>query len=292
MWWYDDRPLVGKRTMEKRTARRRRGGKDLNIEARITGQSKKGRRRFGVLISITVVVAGLIWLALMGTQTLAKFLFTDNEEYLIRRFELHSDGRLKPWHIREYAGLKEGQNLFAVDLERIRRDLESVPLVSDAEVCRRLPDTLVVKVKERVALARLGVGNDTDCNLAVDRQGYVLGPNSASSVLPVITGFSQDGLRPGSYIRSPAVGKALEVLDACMELPAARQLKIQTLDVRNADYLELRLSRGERVLLGKDEIAPRLRKVATIIDACNKMGRVPDLIDVTGDAQIPVRYAP
>jgi cell division septal protein FtsQ len=224
-----------------------------------------------------------------GVRYTGRQLFTRNNEYAIRHLDLNSDGRLKTWHIREYAGLEEGMNLFSVDIRKIRRDLESVPLVRSVTVQRRLPDTLAVRITERVALARLGARR-SGLPLAVDREGYVLGPSARSPALPAITGLPLRGLRPGSYLDDPVIRDALKVLDVCDTTRLNDYIKIERVDVHDPDFLELQLETGPRVQLARNRFDWRLRKVAGILRANRQMGRMPSLINATGDNNFPVQY--
>ena len=53
--------------------------------------------------------------------------------------------------LRRWAGVKPGENLFALDLARVKRDLEMVPLIDSVSVERVLPRTLRIRVTEREA---------------------------------------------------------------------------------------------------------------------------------------------
>ena len=51
------------------------------------------------------------------------------------------------------AGLREGENIFQADLSAAAERLLALPQIEEAKVTRRLPDTLVIEVRERRPVA-------------------------------------------------------------------------------------------------------------------------------------------
>ncbi len=289
MWWHDEKPI----TVRRRHANRRRPTREpiLLVNARLAEKRQEWRHRISTIVLVTVTVLALAWGAMVGTQHLVRVLFTENDQFVITELDCASDpgGRLKTSHITEYAGLKKGMNLFGVDLDAVRENLESVPLVSSVEVRRQLPDTLVVRVTERMALARLG-SRRSKLPLAVDREGYVLGPSSVSPSLPAITGFGKSVLRPGNHIRASEIRDAIQVLDICDSTRLSQYIAISSIDVAHPEFMDLRLSNAERVLLARKELDWRLRQVAAILQTSQQVGRSVAMIDATGEDIFPVKY--
>ncbi len=290
MWWNEEKPITVRRR-RKNPKRRRKKEPILLVKARKAEQHKEWRHRMGSIVMVTVILVGVIWLSMMGVQALGKILFTENKQFQIEKlvFETDANGKLKESHIREYAGLSEGINLFAVDIDKIRMALESVPLVNTVEVRRDLPGTLIVRVTERTPLARLG-RRASSFPLAVDAEGYVLGPSSYSTSLPVINGLQERGLKPGSQLTKPEVRDALDVLDTCDTTRLGQLLKVQVIEVGRPEYLDMRLVGGERILLGREKLDWRLRQVAAILQTSGEDGRRIAVIDGTGENIFPVQY--
>ncbi len=290
MWWRNNK---SRSAWPGRGNRRTRRSQEpvLMVKLRMAGQKKETRQRMMSVFLLTLVLVGLVWLGLMGTQSLGRLLFTDNQTYLIQHLDFSSDGRLNSGHLREYAGgIKEGMNLFCVDLQMIKKNLESVPLIKSAEVRRRLPDTLEVRVQERQALAQLGSGLG-GLPLSVDREGYVLGPSSRTPQLPAIKGFVMAGLKPGSFVGdAPAVADALKLLDLCDTTRLGDVIKVETVQVQHEEYMEMDLAGGETVRLARHDLPTRLDKIASILAESEQKNRPVASIDATGDNNFPVRH--
>lgn len=273
--------------------RRRGASRDqlLMVSARNSDKGRDRAHKVGALVLLLVAAAGSVWAAVSGANLLGEWLFVRNDKFIIQRLDLQSTGRLQPSHLREYAKVEEGMNLFALNIDQVRQDLESVPLVRSAEVWRDLPDRLVVRVTERMALARMAEGAG-GFPLAVDQDGYVLGPSAGRPSLPLISGVSERGLAPGSVVREATVVDALHALQLCDDSKLGAVIKIHTIDVRHPDYLDIRLTSGTRVLMGRDQLRFRLDKLAELLRTSAELGQDMVTADLTVDRNFPVEYRP
>jgi cell division septal protein FtsQ len=268
--WYDD-PFV--KFKKRKRNRRRRGSRDpiLMVNARVLAQRRHRIHRFGAVALFAAAIAGLLWLSLLSGRWAIGALFTTNPRYTITQFDLSSDGkRIPPRLIREFGGLEEGMNLFAVNLPDIRRRLEEVPLVQQAQAQRVMPSTLKVWVTERVAISRLGPEN-TPYPLAIDRYGYVLGRSARHPGLPQITGVDMSQLRPGKQTQLPEITDALRVLDLCDTEPAlAKVLHINRIDVSDINFLQLYLDPQRTAQLTREKLDTSLRNFAAQVQTADE----------------------
>jgi cell division septal protein FtsQ len=285
--WYMDEP---RRALGRKHNRRRDDGRNLilMVDARLNEQ-RQNMHRTGAAVLLCVVLAGAAWFGLRGARYLGQMLYSGNERYLITHLDVSSDGKLQPSHVREYAHVAEGMNLFAVDPQQVRKDLESVPLVESVEITRHLPDTLVIRVHERVAAARLGDDTATFA-MVLDHKGYVLGPTSTSPQLPSIHGFREKGLRPGVRVTDPGVQEALQVIALCDMPRLSHLIKVRSIDVSDNQLLDVRLVRGERVLLSRQDVDSKLEKLCEIMKHTADTGQAIAAIDMTVDRNFPVQY--
>jgi cell division protein FtsQ len=282
--WYDDDSRRSRNTYNRR---RQDVHSILQVTARLSDQRKERMHRLGGLLLLAGALAGALWVFMLGARFVGQKLFSENDYFTIAHLDIRSDGRLQPGHAREYAHVREGMNLFAVDLKNIREELESVPAVSVVRVARRLPDTLEIEISERVAVARLGE-DVAGYPLAVDRQGFVLGPTSASPGLPSIVGVREKGLRPGVRVNDGGALFALEVLQLCESPSLSRFIRIRQLNVANPEYLDVHLVRGEQVRLSRTDMRAKLDKLCEIIKTSADSGRAIARVDMTVERNFPV----
>lgn len=211
---------------------------------------------------IWVPIVGILAIALgvLLTWKIGALLFWDNPDYTIRKLEIHVDGAtITASQVRESMGVSEGTNLFARNLRTLRADfLRKTPIAKSVVLHRRLPDTLLIDIVERIPLARLGRSG----TLAVDREGRVFKLWAGSREYPVICGCAVENLKAGIQV-DQSVMNAIEVVDACNRSKVGERVKLASLDVSPKQYIDLYLAAGERVKLGwpdMDTASPEVRQ--------------------------------
>jgi cell division protein FtsQ len=272
--------LAFRKTEERRRNRPRESV--LKAAARSVERRRSLGRRMGgilaLLVGMPALLVGLVW----GGHEAWLAMFSENDFFRIRQVDVTTDGDLKTENIQEYAKVRAGLNLFAVRPEDIRRSLLSVPVIANAQVGRRLPDTLVIEVTERVAVARLGRPG-SGSPLAVDSTGHVLGPSSVRASLPVILGVRDNGLRPGDVVQDPMLREALAVLEICNEAAMRQELAVGTIDLGNEELLDVGLMSGEQVMLSRDRLEEKLRQLPAMRTMARKKGLDLAVYDMTVD---------
>ena len=126
--WYDD-PFVKFKKRKKQNRRRTRASREpiLMVNARMLEQRQERMRKVGTVLLCLVALAGAVWLVLQGGRWMGRVLFTQNDFYAVRSFDLSSDGRRIPASlIQEFAQVGEGMNLFAFSLRDVRHRLAEV----------------------------------------------------------------------------------------------------------------------------------------------------------------------
>ena len=272
--------MAFRRKEEKRRNRSRESV--LKVAVRSAERRRVVRRRVVMLVMVLVVLPALGFGLLWGGHRLWLSLFEENEFFQIRQIEVTTDGELRVGNILEYARVQNGMNLFAVRPESVRESLLSVPVVANAQVGRRLPDTLVIEVTERVAVARLGRPG-SGSPLAVDATGHVLGPSSVRASLPVILGVRDKGLRPGDVVQDEMLKDALRVLEIANQAAMRQELVVATIDLSNEEQLDVGLASGEQVLLSRDQMEPKLRQLPIMRSVARSKGLELTVYDMTVD---------
>jgi cell division septal protein FtsQ len=228
-----------------------------------------------------------------------ELLFWDNPAYTIRKVDIRIEGQaITAGHVREYTGIGEGTNLFAINLGRVQADfLRKTPHARSIVLQRKLPDTVAIMVTERMPLARLGRGSA----LGVDRDGHVFSLRGGPREYPAITGCPEGFLRPGARVDQPVLN-AIEVIDACNRVKAGELVKIASVDVSSRESLDMYLAAGEKVRInwtgmgapvtadGRREIEKKIGHLADVLRADEERGRRVVNLDLTyGDNYVPAQ---
>lgn len=173
-------------------------------------------------------------------------------------------------------------NFFSVDLEAVREMFEKLPWVRRAEVRRRWPDVLELRLEEHQAAAYWSVADSTETQL-VNRQGEVF-VAASNADLPAFSG--PQGSAAYLQAKHREFGAVLE--------PLGRRLVSLGLSAREA--WQLKLDDGMVIVLGRDqEKAPIGERLARFVrawpQASEKIGvqvAIADLRYPSGFALTPV----
>jgi cell division protein FtsQ len=170
----------------------------------------------------------------------------------------------------------------SVDLDAVEARVEALPWVADATVSRRWPGTVVVRVRERTAVAVAGVGSGA---VVVDRHGIVLGPATAADRLPLAGPDAVAG--PGE--RVPADKRRVVAMLAV--LPSRLRAEVAQGTV-GADGLGLVLRDGIVVNLGDPSRIETKADVITVLLAKADRATIATLDVAVADAPAITRQPP
>lgn len=213
--------------------------------------------RLRMAASALAISAGVV-LCLMvcwkgGELLLDRYVYT-NPALGIKRIDISTDGIIPTERIGAWANVKPGQNLLGLDLSRIKRDLELVPLIQSASVERVLPSDLIVKVREREPIARVHVfaprPNDgllERSSIYLDEEGMVIPEflrnlnskafDDATRFLPIVTGIGSTAFRPGHIVPSPHILAALNWIRAFQNSGMLGAVEVREIDVSSPTAL-------------------------------------------------------
>ena len=217
-------------------------------------------------------------------------------EGLRRRFARLTDVRvegaryLDASRVVRAAGLVRGQDLFSLDLARARQALLLEPRVASAEVARRLPRGVRVRIVEREPVLLVDHGAPWE----IDSAGVLLPPLETGVVadVPLLVGPRFDGLPAGAQVHRGQVQRGL----AWMRALSARELQlagqVSEVDVSDPTHTGLTLLDGTRVLAGSwPPGTPRLSALRVVIADLRQRGTAASEVDLRFDNQVIVRPA-
>ncbi len=249
-------------------------------------------KRTFVIILLFLILASILVAIGLGFRWIGRQLFSENPRFRIQHLEITCDGKLRQEQIREYSGLSEGMNLFSFSFDEIQSRMAKVPAVESVDLERELPSTLYVRVKERVPVARIKIGNYKIPRL-LDRYGVLLPPRASASLarLPLIQGLEAE-VRMGARVENRDIDYALEIIALCESKKYLHNhIPLETIDIRYDDYIDVRLTGGVRVKMPRFQLEPKLSKLAAIIEISKSKGKRVKEIDLTLETEkVAVSY--
>jgi len=221
----------------RRKSRKRRGGRVFSF--------------FLVLVMIGVIIASVT-------------MFFQTNEIVVTGVSKYTEAE-----IMEASGIVMGDNLFAVNkFEVERRIKEQYPYVGAVEIRRRLPDTFLFTVTERVPVAYLDAGEQ---RWILDKDAYLLEPLSISETVPYLQVVSEsEAVEPhsGEQLNLPEEG-AVNALESVMSGLSDLNMiaDVGQIDVSKLYRLSFLYQNRLQVQLGNAEkMEKKLRLFQTILE--------------------------
>ena len=275
-------------------------------------QAKRERlRRLRSLAALALAIVAIITVCWQGGAFALNRLVYENESFSVKQLDYRTDGIITVDQLRKWAGVRTGDNLLKLDLLRIKRDIELAPRVRAASVERYLPDTLQVRVAERVPMAQVwawqrdGAGEtDYDCvRLQLDETGHVMTPIDRHSVvapedqaewsLPVVSGIDLGKLKtlaPGRPAGLPKLRAALGLIREFRRSPLAGTVDLRVIDLSQPRILRVTTGDGGQVDLSTERLSRQLNRWARIRAHGQKFGLAIETVDLSVTNNVPVRW--
>ena len=245
---------------------------------------RRGGRRGWRIAQVLGVVAALALLAHVPWGALRKRWLT------VRDVRVEGLRYLDPASVQEIAGLAVGADLIAVDLKRARQALLLDSRISGAEVARRFPLGVRIRVTERVPALLVHHGTPWE----IDSTGVLLAPLERGVVadVPLLVGPNFEGVPAGTQVGSSAVARGLQWARALAAQPLQLAGQVSELDVSRDQVTTLMLLDGTRVVATAWPPSTRVLSALRVVLADLKQkGAVADEVDVRFDQQVIVRPA-
>jgi hypothetical protein len=246
----------------------------------------------------TLLVLFLLW---RGGAWLLDQLVYENPAFAVETIDIRSDGVISPEQIRRWADLKKGQNLLALDLSRVKRDLELVPMIQTVAVERVLPQTLRLRVYEREPVAQvlqpLGPGVREPIVFTLDQKGFVMLPvppsqrsvpwSATNEFLPVITGINYVELRPGRAVESLQVKAALRLITEFERSAMAGLVDLRWIDLSSPEVMIVLTGQGSKVTFSMNNLDQQLRRWRAVYDYARHQGKALASLDLSVLNNVP-----
>jgi cell division septal protein FtsQ len=288
-----------------RKSKNRRAGHEqhvLDVKLR-SDQVRAARLRFGAigLVLTATTLAGFFLLWKAGEWTLDCLIYK-NPAFTVERIDVKTDGVIAAEQVRRWSGVKPGQNLLALDLARVKRDLEMAPPIRLAAVERVMPHTLKLRVSERVPIAQVSVlrmkpgGGTETSTLYLDRDAFVMMPLMSgqralpvrtNEVLPAVCGLNLGAVLPGRKIDSAQVRGALQLIVAFQRSPMAARANLRMIDVSSPELLQVTTADQGKIVFSLSNLDQQLRRWQDIRDRAQQQGLTIASLDLSVPGNIP-----
>ncbi len=290
----------------KRSAKNRRLKSDSGLETlaeRRQISASRWRATTLAMIAAVFALASLMVVWRAGDWGMRRLVY-ENPCFALRSIDIKTDGIIPLEQLRQWAGVKLGDNSLALDLPQIKRHLELSPLIREAYIERILPSNLKIRVSEREpivqAYALAPTGKDGDLDISVyylDDEGYVMRPMdtlplgaAAQENYAVLTGLSRADLCPGHKAESPQVFASLRLLEAFERSPMLGQADLARIDISKPEVLVATTAHGAEIVFGLENMELQMRRWRVIQDYGLQQGKQIRSLDLSVTNNIPATW--
>jgi cell division septal protein FtsQ len=279
--------------------RQRRQQHLLDVRVRSHKATQHRNRRVVVGLSKIVLVVALVLGVLLGVRFASKRFFFENPDYRLSQIEAQTDGTLQREQILKAADLREGGNIFGVNLGQVRDRLQQLPQVDEVQVIRKLPGEIDIRITERKPIAWITSDKQisdpfaSDVAFLVDARGVLMKEKKLLPEylgLPLITGCTSESLEPGKIVESFEAKAALELLRLSTASFMQTRFLIREIDVSKGYCLVVSDKNHTRITFGFDNLDTQLQRLEQFLVYADDSKRELATVNLLVQRNIPVTF--
>jgi cell division septal protein FtsQ len=280
--------------------RHRRQQHLLDVKVRSRRVTQHRIRRALAVLSRVVLVAALCSAVYVGAREAARRLFFENRDYQLKTIELHTDGTLQREQVLKAADLREGENIFSVNLGRVHDRIQQLPQVDEVQVVRKFPAEIDIRVVERKPVAWITSDKEisdpfvSDAAFLVDARGVLMREKKLLPEylgLPLILGCSSESLEAGKVVQSAEAKMALELLRLSTRSFMQTRFQIRELDISRSYCLLVTDKNHTRVTFGLNDLEAQLQRLEQFLVYCDDSKQELETVNLLVQRNIPVTFA-
>jgi cell division septal protein FtsQ len=280
------------------TFRQRRQQHLLDVKVRSRTALQHRNRKFLVFFSKLALIIVLVSGIYVGGRIAAKRFFIDNPDYKLTSIEVQTDGTLQREQILSVAELREGENIFRVNLDRVHGRLQDLPQVDQVEVVRKLPSEIDIRIVERKPIAWITSEKQiadpfaSDVAFLVDARGVLMKEKKLLPEylgLPLILGASES-LEAGTTVESPEAKAALELLRLSTRSFMQTRFQVREIDLSKGYCLVVTDKNHSKVTFGFDNLDLQLQRLEQFLIYSDDAHREIATVNLLVQRNIPVTF--
>ncbi len=290
----------------KRRNRRHSRGYVLDVKLSASQRRETRLRRLTLILGSALVLFFTVFVFWRGGNMAVRHFIYENPAFAIRMVDVETDGVLSSEQIRTWAGVRLNDNLLALDLARVERDLKLVPAIEAVVLERVLPSGLRIRVTEREPIARVTLAVPGSTNgaertfLTLDAAGHFMFPVAAAQRampvsptnehLPVLTGIPSRDMRPGRKSETPQVLAALGLVREFLRSPMAGLVDLKEINVASPGALIVTTAQGNELTFGLADFEGQLRRWRSVHDHAWSRGKLIKTLDLSVSNNSPMLW--
>jgi cell division septal protein FtsQ len=250
----------------------------------------------GVLVLLVAGIGGAVY----GVREGMKKFFWQNADYKLSEIAVTKDGTLTRQQILDASGIREGANIFSINLAQAQEKIAALPQVEHAELQRTLPNKIAINVAERKPVAWITAKASDEPSTApdaflVDRRGVVMKIKNRRleyQHLPVITGMPTENFDEGQTVSSQELKSALDLIRLTSESAVQSRFQVRSIDLSKGYCMVVTNQTHAQITFGLDRVESQLERLAIFLDRIEQSRRELRAINLMVQRNVPVTFAP
>ena len=243
------------------------------------------------LVIFTSLAAGVYF----GSRACMNRFFWRNPDYNLVTVEINDDGTLTRKEVLDAAHIREGENIFSINLSRARDSIADLAQVDHVEIERALPGKIAITIAERKPIAWLNVkASDAPASpssFLIDRRGTLIrtaNPPREYFHLPIIFGYPTGNLEAGQVLDVPEVNAALTLIDLNSD---NTRFQVRGIDVSKGYCLAVTNQNHMLITFGLDHIDSQLERLGWALDYSERTNKILQTANFMVEHNTPVTFA-
>jgi cell division septal protein FtsQ len=195
--------------------------------------------------------------------------------------------------------VRDGENIFHVDLARVHDKLQELPQVDDVQVVRKLPNEVDIRVTERKPIAWITSEKtiadpfSSDAAFLIDARGVLMKEKKLLPEylgLPLITGCTSESLAAGKIVESAEAKAALELLRMSARSFMQTRFQVREIDVSRGYCLLVTDKNRTQVTFGFENLDRQLQRLEQFLVYCDDSKQELATVNLLVQRNIPVTF--
>lgn len=291
------RPRARNQRVSNQKQRRQQHLLDVRVRSH---KATQHRNRRVLVVASKVVLAAAVGTGLyFGVRLGAKRLFFENPDYQLSQIDVQTDGTLQRDQILKAAGLREGENIFSINLAHVQERLQQLPQVDEVQVVRKMPGEIDIRLVERKPVAWITSDKQisdpfaSDVAFLVDARGVLMKEKKLLPEylgLPLITGCTSESLEAGKVVASIEAKAALDLLRLSTRSFMQTRFQIREIDVSKGYCLLVSDKNHTRVTFGFENLEMQLQRLEQFLVYSDDSKRELETVNLLVQRNIPVTF--
>jgi cell division septal protein FtsQ len=270
----------------------------LDVKVRSRKAAEQRNRKIIQSLCVLLLAASAVFGFYKGVRKALAHFFWENRNYQLREIEVISDGALTRAEILERTQIREGGNIFTINLSAAREQLVAMAQVERAELQRVLPGKISIRVTERRPIAWLVDKKDVDPSVTpgaflLDRKAVAMQLKNLRPEylrLPVIYGIATADFVPGQQIQSPQVLAAVELIRLMSE--GRSEFQARTVDLSRPYCIVTSDADQRTVTFALTHIEKQLERLNLLLKEVAALEGELRSVNLMVERNLPVNFVP